>query len=236
MNYIKIIGWEKFQHYKHRNPPWIKLHTSLLDNEEFECLQDASKLLLICLWLFAARKGNGEIPANISYLQKKLPVRKPIKLQPLIDAGFIECYQNDSGSLATCYTRDRAETETETETEISMSIFDQARKIYPGSKRGNRTEFFYFKACHNDWKEILKFLKAAIETQIAWREAAATGEFRPPWKNFKTWIYNKCWEEEMPAPQNNNDVSFTAADFAASERAIDKRDRLKREAEAQGNR
>lgn len=123
MQYIRICNWEKFQHYKKRNPPWIKLHVQLLENEQFECLQDDSKVLLICLWLFAARKGNGKIPADLKYLQRKLPLCKRPKLQPLIDAGFIECYQDDSKAIAIddskvlLSDRDRGETETEAKSE-----------------------------------------------------------------------------------------------------------------------
>lgn len=125
MDYIKICKWDDFQHYKKRNPPWIKLHTSLLDNEAFECLHNDSKVLLMCLWLFAARKGNGEIPSNIDYLQRKLPAGKKINLQPLIDNGFIEVYHNDSIVQATndstvlCSDRGRgrAKTEAKAETE-----------------------------------------------------------------------------------------------------------------------
>lgn len=119
MRYIKIVDWDKFQHYTKRNPPWIKLHTSLLDNEAFECLHNDSKVLLICLWLFTARKGNGEILANLAYLQRKLPVGKKVNLQPLIEAGFIECYQDDSklpapdDSKVLALDRDRGETKTE---------------------------------------------------------------------------------------------------------------------------
>ena len=116
MKYIKIVDWDKFQHYTKRNPPWIKLHTSLLDNEAFECLHNDSKVLLICLWLFTARKGNGEILANLAYLQRKLPVGKKVNLQPLMDAGFIECYQDDSKVLDLDRDRDRDKTETEKET------------------------------------------------------------------------------------------------------------------------
>lgn len=114
MKYIRICNWDKFQHYTKRNPPWIKLHISLLDNENFECLHNDSKVLLICLWLFAARKGNGNVPVNLAYLQRKLPVGKKVKLQPLIDAGFIEV---DSIVQASCAQSATPETETETETE-----------------------------------------------------------------------------------------------------------------------
>jgi len=43
---MKIKNWHKFQHYKHRNPPWIKLHRGLLDDPEWFALSgDASKVL-----------------------------------------------------------------------------------------------------------------------------------------------------------------------------------------------
>ena len=51
---IRIKNWEKFQHYKGRNPPWIKLHRQLLQNREWHQLSgDASKLLVEC-WLLAS--------------------------------------------------------------------------------------------------------------------------------------------------------------------------------------
>ena len=43
---IVIVDWEKFQHYKNRNPPWIKLHTKLLRNYQFRMLSDEQKVLL----------------------------------------------------------------------------------------------------------------------------------------------------------------------------------------------
>ncbi len=215
MNYIKICNWEKFQHYKKRNPPWIKLHVSLLDNEAFECLHNDSKVLLLCLWLFAARKGNGEIPANLTYLQRKLPTGKKANLQPLVDAGFIECYQNDSNlpHIESKYLCAEAEAEAETEGETKaeaeteyMSIFDEARKLFPGTKRGLQTEYSNFThRCKRPTAgqlpfilaEVLPLLKPAVEAQIAWRQNA-NGEFRPAWKNFTTWINKRCWEQEMP--------------------------------------
>ena len=99
MDFIKIIDWDIHQHYKDRNPPWIKLYNSLLDNELFECLQDDSKLLLICLWMFCSRKGNGKVPTDPEYLYKHLPVRTKPNLQPLIEAGFIEIISNGDSKM-----------------------------------------------------------------------------------------------------------------------------------------
>jgi hypothetical protein len=98
MQYIEITKWDEFQHYKHRNPPWIKLYSHLLDNDEFDCLPDASKLLYLCLLLFASRRDN-RIKLDFKWLQRKLPIENQITkdtMQPLIDNGFILCKHHAS--------------------------------------------------------------------------------------------------------------------------------------------
>jgi hypothetical protein len=80
-----------------------------------------------------------------------------------------------------------------------LEIFDDARKLYPGTKRGCSTEFDDFRK-HSDWKIALNLLKPAIENQILWRKLAK-GEFRPAWKNFKVWIHQRCWEEHHDVKQ-----------------------------------
>ena len=76
------------------------------------------------------------------------------------------------------------------------SAFDIARKAWPGVKRGLETEFKCLKK-HKDWKKIIHLLKAAIDEQISRRkQKISLGLFVPPWKNFKTWLNNRCWEEE----------------------------------------
>jgi hypothetical protein len=93
MNYIRVKNWDNFQAYHDGRPIiWIKLYLKLLENEDFEDLPDASKLTLLLLWLFNARKGDGNIKADERYLAKKLSIRQ-VKLQPLIDAGFIDLYE-----------------------------------------------------------------------------------------------------------------------------------------------
>lgn len=83
----------------------------------------------------------------------------------------------------------------------NKDIFNSFRKKYPGSKRGNETEFKYFKK-HNDWKQILPLLESVIEKQVEHKKYLKnTNKFCAEWKNLKTWIYNRCWEEEIPEYQ-----------------------------------
>ncbi len=76
--------------------------------------------------------------------------------------------------------------------------FDEARKIYPGTKRGLKTEYDDFTKKHKDCSTVIHLLKPAIERQIKNRESLnKRKEFTPAWKNFKTWISQRCWEEEV---------------------------------------
>ena len=68
---FSVKGWDEFQHYKDRNPPWIKLHNHLLDDYEFECLGDAAKGHLLCIWMLASRTKN-EMPFDEKWITKKI--------------------------------------------------------------------------------------------------------------------------------------------------------------------
>ncbi len=81
--------------------------------------------------------------------------------------------------------------------------FEEAREIYPGTRRGFDPEWKNFeKKYKRRLNEICPLLKPAIEAQIAHRAVLKSrNEFCPPWKHFKTWINGAWWTEEVP--QNN---------------------------------
>ncbi len=105
-------NWTKFQHYKNRRPPWIKLYNSLLDDYAFTRLSDASKAHLICIWLLAARLDN-KIPNDADWIAKQIGAWEFVDIQALIGAGFIEL---DGEMLAIREQPAMSETETEVET------------------------------------------------------------------------------------------------------------------------
>jgi len=80
-------NWIDFQHYRHRNPPWIKLHRALLDDYEFSQLSEKNRLHIILIWLYASQ-NNGKIPNNAKYLERKLDV-VDIELNSLCSYGFL---------------------------------------------------------------------------------------------------------------------------------------------------
>jgi len=96
-------NWHSFQHYKDRNPTWIKLHKSLLDDCDFQCLPVASKALAPMLWLLASERMDGAISLSNEALVFRLRMDLPKILeaiQPLVSSGFFTC---DSEPLAEGY-------------------------------------------------------------------------------------------------------------------------------------
>lgn len=123
-------NWEQFQHYKKRNPPWIRLYRGLIDNHEFQCLPVASRALAPMLWVLAGEYPDGVFDGSAKILAFRLrSTEKEIEeaFGPLIDAGFFELYEGSatdllarrkqvaSRPLARCNSNATAETETETE-------------------------------------------------------------------------------------------------------------------------
>jgi hypothetical protein len=110
---FSVKNYERFQHYKDRNPPWIKLYNELLDDYEFGCLQDASKLHLILIWLLASRSEN-KLPYDSDWISRRINASEPVDLDGLVQRGFLlldqplhNAEQLASTPLASCLPRDR---------------------------------------------------------------------------------------------------------------------------------
>lgn len=130
MKLIRIINWEKYQNYKHRRPPWVKVHRKILDSRQIMSIADASFGLLVKIWLLVSdsdEKIDGTIKMDFDCIAFKLHKTTITieDLQPLIDSGLIEIIDNNGDSLSIASengclqssTSARTETETETETE-----------------------------------------------------------------------------------------------------------------------
>lgn len=85
----RVRNWEQFQHYKNRNPPWIKLHFAMLASEDWVSLDDASRLLAVVCMLIASR-NEGFVPNNPAYLKRVAYLNAVPDFGPLISCGFLE--------------------------------------------------------------------------------------------------------------------------------------------------
>ena len=89
---IRVENWMKFQHYKNRQPPWIKLHRSLLSNKGWYDLQPESCKALVSLWLIASEEDGGIIKDDSETLAWRLHIDSNTLesvLTDLHDKGFL---------------------------------------------------------------------------------------------------------------------------------------------------
>lgn len=89
MQYFRMRNWEKFQHYHYRNPPWIKLPQSYLEDEDILKLTYRSQIVLLRLWLVASQCRN-VLRNDQHWLKRKLNIKRLIDLKPLETLHFIE--------------------------------------------------------------------------------------------------------------------------------------------------
>ncbi len=87
-NFFRIRNFERFQHYKDRNPPWIRLYGALWRDRAFFRLPDAVKAHLIGLFALAARLDN-RIPDDPEWLAHELCASEPIDFGALLASGFL---------------------------------------------------------------------------------------------------------------------------------------------------
>jgi len=110
---MKIKNWTKFQHFKDRKPPWVKLYRDVLDDMEWYELDPlASKVLVMC-WLIAS-EDEGRLP-NTKTLAFRLRMTEKQTLDCLNKLShWLE--QDDIDLISEQYQTDSLETERETET------------------------------------------------------------------------------------------------------------------------
>ncbi len=116
-----IKNWAKFQHYKDRNPPWIKLHVDIFASRDWVTLADASRLLAVVCMVVASR-NNGQVPNDPDYIKRVAYLDRLPDLTPLIKCGFLINTLADASESNRSQADVRPEAEAySTETEESHS-------------------------------------------------------------------------------------------------------------------
>jgi len=108
---IKVKDWNKFQHFKDRKPPWIKLYRDILDDLEWHELDPVAAKALVAIWLIAS-ENDGELP-EMKKLAFRLRVteKQAISIVSQLDHWLI---QDDINVISDRYQDDSLEIETET--------------------------------------------------------------------------------------------------------------------------
>lgn len=213
---MKIKNWSKFQHFKDRRPPWVKLYRDLLDDPDWHELDAEAAKILVSLWLLASEdeEQEGKLPdAKRIAFRLRIPVNKVNQALTKLEHWL---YHSDINAISERYQLDAPETETETETYTEKETetddgFDEFWRIYDYAKGKP--------AAKKSWSK----LKPSIELQLVIYDAAKAYVQSTPDKQFRkhasTWINAEGWNDEIVVKQQERKVGFfgTVMNFGDSQ-------------------
>jgi len=162
---IRIKDFSKFQHFKDRCPPWVKLYRDILDDPDWHDLDGESAKILVMLWLIASED---ETKRGLLPDERKLRFRLRITEKALEQAltklsHWLE--RVDIDEISDRYQADapeRAGEETETETETETDICS------PSASESADDGFATF------WDRYPKKV-AKLQTKKAWKKLKPSG-------------------------------------------------------------
>jgi hypothetical protein len=185
---MKIKNWTKFQHFKDRRPPWVKLYRDILDDLEWHELDPLAAKVLVMLWLIAS-ENDGRIPDNKT-LAFRLRLTE-LKTKEIIIKLSHWLEQDDIGVISDVYQHDPLETETETETKKEKKAL------------GKRLASDLF--LPDDWREFCKQTRPELnpaktfdQFRDYWIAQAGQKGVKLDW--FATW---RNWVRSTNAPKQN---------------------------------
>jgi hypothetical protein len=188
---MKIKGWDEFQHFKDRTPPWIKLYRYLLDDPEWHELSGDDSKILVMLWLIASedKAMEGNLP-NIKNLAFRLRITES-KLKQSLNKLYHWVIFDDIIAISDRYQHDAPETETETETETYLCAkhFETFWQHYP-KKTGKD-------AAKKSWMKLKPHIDNILYA-LSWQKnmeqwQKQDGQFIP---NPATYLNQGRWKDE----------------------------------------
>jgi len=161
---MRIKNWTKFQHFKDRRPPWVKLYRDILDDLEWHELDPLAAKVLVMLWLIAS-ENDGRIPDNKT-LAFRLRLTE-VKTKEIVIKLSHWLEQDDINQISNGYQHDLPEREKETELETETKREKNATSVACPPDVDQQI--------WDDWKQLRKAKKAPVtETVVnsARKEAA----------------------------------------------------------------
>ena len=209
---MRIKNWKKFQHFKDRRPPWIKLHREILDQRDINLISDKSFRVLIGLWLLAAEdeQKEGNLP-DIEEIAFRLREKKSVitsclgELKSFVLQGDItmisERYQvgppeaEERRGEESIYTLTSGPPKKNISSPTSHNVaFDKFWEVYPNKKGKGAARKAWNKAKINGKLDMI--LKAVEEQKSLDQWVKDKGQFIPyP----ATWLNQERWEDEVQA-------------------------------------
>lgn len=110
----RVKGWSKFQHFKDRKPPWIKLYRDILDDMEWHELDAVAAKALVMIWLIASENDGVLPPLKTLAFRLRMTEKQAESIVSKL-GHWLE--RDDINAISTRYQETRLETEEETERE-----------------------------------------------------------------------------------------------------------------------
>lgn len=195
-NYLQVKNWQDFQHYKDREPKWIKVYRTLLMDYKFDQLTDQEFGQLVKIWLLASQLNN-KLPSDPAWIQKKCSMSSKPNIDKYIQLDFLQpngLYESVQNCTHTLYTDKETETETDTCTEFDTFWTSYPKKVGKGAAR-------------KAWQkikpnaELRDKMLAALETQKKSEQwTKENGQFVP---HASTWLNQERWDDEVEAVEES---------------------------------
>ena len=189
---MKIKNWNKFQHFKDRKPPWVKLYRDVLDDIEWYELDPlASKVLVMC-WLIAS-EDDGKLPsAKTLAFRLRMTEKQTIECLNKL-SHWLE--QDDINTISERYQSDSLETERETEKETEKKR---------GTKGSRLSKDWICPNLWADWARAerpdLNITKVAESFYDYWIAKPGAGGVKLNWEaTWRNWVRNQRQERINPA-------------------------------------
>lgn len=191
---MKIRNWKKFQHFKNRRPPWIKLYRDILDDLAWHELSPEASKTLVMLWLIASEGEDGQLPDLKTLAFRLHTTEKKLKETLSTLSAWVE--QRDISVISERNQNVPSERETETEREVGFS-FDEIWTKYP-NKDGRKDAERHFKSSVLSLEDF-SAISSALENYLS-SEKVKKGFIKngSTWfNNWRDWISNGQTKKEF---------------------------------------
>lgn len=221
---MKIKNWKKFQHFKDRNPPWIKLHREVLYQRDINMISDCSFRLLINLWLLASEDETKEgILPSIEDIAWRLRLDEKKIVQSLQElTEWVE--QDDINVISKRYQDGPPETEKSRGETESLSVRKRTRHEYSdafnefwkyASMMNHKTPGGIKGQAFKEWKKDTPDLELV---KLAWRNYyLQCKRTDTPTRHICRWLRDRGWDtdygEQKPQPINWGNETVKISQF-----------------------
>lgn len=219
---MRVKDFAKFQHFKDRTPPWVKLYRDILDDPDWHELDPEAAKVLVMLWLIASEDESkqGNLP-NIKKLAFRLRIEQK-RLEKLCIKLSHWLIQDDISLISDCNQFDAPECageERETEGETD-DCAEQAQR----SSLMDRFEYFYTaypkKRNRGDAEKAWRAIKPDDELTKSIVEAVEVAKLRDDWRKDggqfvpypASWLRASGWLDSAPSVSASAEV-YVMPDF-----------------------